>query len=60
MAFTKDGDIIDLYGGKEDIENKVIRAVGDPNVRFREDVPSNAEGYSFWVSIRFYYRGKKL
>lgn len=30
-------DFIDLYGGKSDIENKVIRAVGAPSKRFDED-----------------------
>lgn len=29
--------IIDFFGGEKDIENKVIRAVGDPNNRIRED-----------------------
>lgn len=28
---------IDLYGGKEDIKNKIIRAVGDANKRLSED-----------------------
>jgi len=32
-----DGAIIDLFGGKKDIENKLIRCVGDANLRFRED-----------------------
>lgn len=31
------GQIIDLYKGQEDIKDKVIRAVGDPNDRFQED-----------------------
>jgi len=36
MAF--DGEkIIDLYKGQEDLKNKLIRAVGDPNERFNED-----------------------
>lgn len=30
-------ELIDLYGGKEDLEKKIIRAVGDPNERFGED-----------------------
>ena len=30
-------DITDPYGGQEDIEKKVIRAVGDANIRFQED-----------------------
>lgn len=29
--------VIDLYGGIEDIKNKIIRAVGDPIERFTED-----------------------
>ena len=36
MAF--DGkEIVDPYGGREDIQKKVIRAVGDADVRFNED-----------------------
>ncbi len=30
-------EIIDLFKGKEDLENKLIRAVGDPEKRFEED-----------------------
>lgn len=30
-------DIIDPYGGQEDINKKLIRCVGDPNKRFQED-----------------------
>src|SRR5205823_2649956 len=29
--------ITDLFDGQKDIENKVIRTVGEPNDRFRED-----------------------
>ena len=29
--------VIDLFGGQEDIKNKIIRAVGNPDERFRED-----------------------
>lgn len=31
------GDIIDPFGGQTDVENRVLRAVGDPNARFAED-----------------------
>ncbi len=31
------GEVVDLYGGKLDLERKVIRAVGDPEKRFTED-----------------------
>lgn len=37
MAMTKELDIIDLYGGKNDLENRLIRAVGNPDQRFGED-----------------------
>ena len=30
-------EIIDLYGGKNDLENKIIKTVGDPDERFGED-----------------------
>ena len=31
------GVVRDFYGGRQDLEHKVIRAVGDPNERFKED-----------------------
>ena len=37
MALDKKFNVIDLYKGQEDIKNKLIRAVGDPNERFSED-----------------------
>ncbi len=37
-AMAYDGKkIIDLFGGQKDLSNKIIRAVGDPNRRFKED-----------------------
>ena len=33
----KDFSVIDWVGGMEDIEKKIIRAIGDPEVRFQED-----------------------
>ena len=37
MAFSHDGGIIDLFGGRSDLESGVIRCVGSPDVRFQED-----------------------
>ena len=37
LAYDGEGEIIDLHGGKRDIENRVIRAIGDPYQRFTED-----------------------
>lgn len=38
-ALAYDGEItvVDLFGGEEDIKNKVIRAIGNPYERFNED-----------------------
>jgi tRNA nucleotidyltransferase (CCA-adding enzyme) len=38
-ALFKDseGNVVDIFGGREDIRNKVVRAVGNPDQRFVED-----------------------
>ncbi|RJQ36222.1 CCA tRNA nucleotidyltransferase [Candidatus Microgenomates bacterium] len=37
-AIAYDGkNIIDPYGGQKDLENKLIKSVGDPDIRFKED-----------------------
>ena len=33
----KDFSVIDWVGGMKDLEGKVIRSIGDPEIRFRED-----------------------
>jgi poly(A) polymerase/tRNA nucleotidyltransferase (CCA-adding enzyme) len=37
MALDPKGDVIDPFGGAADLKDKLIRAVGDPNIRFHED-----------------------
>lgn len=37
MAMDLNGNIIDPFNGKEDLANRIIRAVGDPDLRFEED-----------------------
>lgn len=37
MAYNHRRGLIDLYGGKNDLKNKVIKTVGDPLERFDED-----------------------
>ena len=37
LAMTKDGELIDLFGGEADLDGQLIRAVGNPEDRFRED-----------------------
>jgi tRNA nucleotidyltransferase (CCA-adding enzyme) len=37
MAYSHKGGLNDFHGGKSDINNKIIRCVGDPDKRFNED-----------------------
>ncbi len=37
MAYNDKKGIIDIYGGQSDINNKLIKTVGNPNKRFKED-----------------------
>lgn len=37
MAYSKKTGIVDLFGGQNDLKNKIIRCVGDPDRRFNED-----------------------
>lgn len=47
MALGRDGEIIDLFGGQEDLRAGVIRCVGDPVCRFGED------GLRMFRAVRF-------
>ena len=56
MAFTGDGDslsVLDLFGGRDDLQNGVIRAVGDPDTRFTEDALRLLRGVRFAVKLGF-------
>lgn len=47
------GQIIDLYKGQDDIKDKVIRAVGNPNDRFREDALRMLRAIRFSTQLNF-------
>ena len=51
MAWSPSRGFADPFGGREDLENKVLRAVGDPNQRFREDSLRILRGVRF--AVRF-------
>lgn len=53
MALTKDEEIIDLFGGKEDIQNGIIRTVGYPNHRFGEDALRMLRAIRFSAQLNF-------
>ena len=37
MAYSENRGLVDLYGGEADLNAKIIRCVGEPTERFRED-----------------------
>jgi len=37
MAQDRVGNIVDYHGGMSDLENRIVRTVGDPHERFNED-----------------------
>lgn len=57
LAFDKNLKLIDLYNGQEDIENKLIRAVGDPNERFSEDALRMMRAVRFAAGLGFSIQG---
>jgi len=48
-----DFSIIDYTGGLEDLEAKVIRSIGDPNERFREDPVRMTRAVAFAARLEF-------
>lgn len=53
MAMTDEEKIIDLFCGKEDIENRVIRTVGNANQRFSEDALRMLRAVRFSAQLGF-------
>ncbi len=61
MAFGPDNDeVIDPYGGESDIDKRVIRAVGDPEARFREDPLRLLRGVRLATELWFRIEGKTI
>ncbi|MFA6324811.1 MAG: HD domain-containing protein [Candidatus Paceibacterota bacterium] len=53
MAVDSKGHLFDLYKGQEDIKDKVIRTVGNPNDRFQEDALRMLRAVRFAVQLDF-------
>ena len=53
MALTWSGELIDLFGGKRDLENKQIRTIGDPFLRFQEDPLRLLRAIRFAAKLNF-------
>lgn len=56
----KDFSVIDWVGGMRDIEKKVIRAIGDPEIRFQEDPVRMMRAVKFSARLGFTIEKKTL
>lgn len=60
MAMDINNNIIDLFGGREDISFKMIRAIGDPSVRFKEDALRMLRACYFAAKLDFTIEDKTV
>ncbi|MBV9502485.1 MAG: CCA tRNA nucleotidyltransferase [Acidobacteriaceae bacterium] len=54
------GTILDYVGGRADIAAKVVRAIGDPEVRFREDHLRMLRAVRFAARLKFVIESKTM
>ena len=52
MAYNPKTGYVDPFGGQEDLKNRILRTVGDPEARFREDALRILRGARFSARFR--------
>ena len=60
MAFNEKEGLVDVFEGQNDLKNKVIRAVGDPEKRFCEDALRILRAFRFAAQLEFGIEEKTL
>jgi len=60
MAFNEERGIVDIFGGKADLEARVIRAVREPELRFSEDALRIMRAFRFSAQLGFSIEEKTL
>ena len=53
MAMDEAGEITDLFGGKENLAQKILRCVGEPDKRFQEDALRMLRALRFSAQLGF-------
>ncbi|MFF6015530.1 CCA tRNA nucleotidyltransferase [Lysinibacillus fusiformis] len=53
IAMRRDGSFVDYYGGRQDIDLRIIRAVGDAQKRFAEDALRMLRAIRFSAQLDF-------
>jgi len=60
IAMRSNGEIIDPYNGKKDLQDKILRAVGDANSRFKEDALRLLRAVRISTQLKFDIEEKTL
>lgn len=60
LAMPKSMVLVDLVGGEKDIKNKIIRIIGTPKTRFKEDPLRILRGLSLMAKFNFTIERKTL
>ena len=53
LAYNDNEGLLDYFNGIEDLKNKVIKSVGDPNIRFQEDALRMLRAIRFSCQLGF-------
>ena len=53
MAYNEKDGLVDLFGGRQDLEQKIIRCVGEANERFEEDALRIMRAVRFSAQLGF-------
>lgn len=59
MAMDATGKVYDFFGGQQDLAHKVLRTVGDPHERFKEDALRMFRACRFVAQLGFTYMQKE-
>ena len=60
MAYSPTRGFADPFGGRNDLRNQILRAVGDPSQRFTEDALRILRGVRFAVKYRLHPQAQTL
>ncbi len=60
MAYNEKEGLVDLFGGREDLKNGILRTVGEPKKRFCEDALRILRAFRFCAQLDFKFEEKTL
>ena len=53
LYLDKDGTVLDFHNGQQDLKDKIIRMIGDPNIRLKEDPVRIIRALRFALILNF-------